>query len=173
VNTPPESYEAPDDEFGDEPLGEELPVAREPTVAPAAAGGTMPLPAAPPPPTLPAPVPEFHPPVRVPRPPIIAQRSSDGTSWHTASLTLRRGSVAGDMYLDFQQAGRTHSIYLNAANLRRLAALAVLPEHEPGHLWRKLSELPLDRPLPSRQFDEELRVLLQAYTAGGTRRSDV
>ena len=173
MNTPPESYEAPDDEFGDEPLDDELPATPEPSAAPAAAGGTMPLPSVPPEPVAaPAPVPEYHPPVRAPRPPIIAQRTSDGSGWRTANLTLHRGPSGGDMYLDIQQGGRTQSIYLNAASLRRLAAIAVSPEHEPGYLWRKLSDIPLDRPLPSRQLEEELRILFQAYSGGMPRRSD-
>jgi hypothetical protein len=169
VNTPPESYEAPDDEFGDEPLDDRLPVAPEPTAAPAAAGGAMPVTPAPPEPSTPVPVPEYHPPIRPPRPPVIAQRSNDGSAWHTANLTLRRGSSGSDMYVDIQQAGRVQSIYLNAASLRRLAAIALLPENEPGYLWRKLCDIPLDRPLPSRQLEEELRVLLQAYSGAAFR----
>ena len=133
----------------------------------------MPLAPAPSAPVVPpAAVLEPRPPIRPPRPPIVAQRSSDGSSWHTTNLVLRRGPSGGDMYLDIHQEGRTQSIYLNAASLRRLAALALAPEQEPGYLWRKLCEIPLDRPLPSRQLDEELRILLQAYSGGAPRRLD-
>lgn len=173
VNTPPESYEVPDDEFDDEPLDDELAAAPEPVAAPAAAGGTMPLPPVPSEPVAtPVPVPEYHPPVRAPRLPATAQRTSDGSGWRTANLALRRGPSGGDMYLDVQQSGRLQSIYLNTAGLRRLVAIALSPEHDTGYLWRKLSEIPLDRPLPSRQLEEELRVLLQAYSGGAPRRSD-
>lgn len=76
------------------------------------------------------------------------------------------------MYIDIQQGDRVQSIYLNAASLRRLAAIALSPEHDAGSLWRKLCDIPLDRPLPSRQLEEELRVLLQAYSGGSPRRGD-
>lgn len=105
-------------------------------------------------PTRPTPLP----PPRPPRPPVVAVETADG--WRTANLTLRpTGSAA---YVDFCQDDKIHKVFVSTAALRNLMAICADENREPAAIWRAFSDIPLDRPLPSRSLGEELRVTLRA-----------
>ncbi len=106
------------------------------------------LPPAPPPPPPPK-----------PKPVIIPERYAEG--WKTNNLQLRAVGGHSGFYLNFvDQNGHAHTIHLTPAQLDGLVGLT---ESGPGLLWRKLSDIPLERPLPSRALEEELRVLLTTF----------
>ena len=52
-----------------------------------------------------------------------------------------------------------------SASLARLVqvAQAVTATPEPGPLWRLICAIPMERPLPNRSLEEELRLLLTTY----------
>ena len=105
-------------------------------------------------------------PVRPPRPPVIPQRLEDGHGWRTPGLVLRTSESSGSAYLDILHEGhegRAQTVYLPVAELRKLIAVATAAHLDPGVLWKKLSAIPIERPLPSRALDEELRVILLAH----------
>jgi len=105
----------------------------------------------PPPPVLPPPP--------KPKPVIVPERMPDG--WRTNNLELKAGEGTGGFYLFFaSQDAKPHKIHLTPSQLEGLIGLL---ESAPGLLWRKLSDIPLERPLPSRSLEEELRVLLTTF----------
>jgi hypothetical protein len=132
-------------------------VAPHPPVAPepAEAGGEAPLevgPALPVPTIIPVPVV-----VPKPKPIIIPERVDDG--WRTPSLHMRRASAG--LYLTLHPgAVGAQVIHLTFTQLESLTRLL---EAEQGVLWRKLAEIPLERPLPNRALEEELRVMLRSF----------
>ncbi len=98
-----------------------------------------------------------------PRPVIIPERLPDGGGFCTNSLRLT--SAGGGFYLGFTDVnGLTVRIHLVRHQLERLVSFALGPEGDmSGQLWRRLSEIPLERPLPNRALEEELRVLLRTF----------
>jgi hypothetical protein len=100
------------------------------------------------------------PPPRPPKPPIIPERTDDG--WRTAGLHLRRAPGNG-FYIEIDHpTDGHHRVHLTGLQSESLLALIEAPA---GALWKRLSEIPLERLLPSRQLDEELRVMLRTFAA--------
>lgn len=93
-----------------------------------------------------------------PKPIIVPERVEDG--WKTPSLHLKR--AAGGFYLTLHATQGTSSqvIHLTSSQLERLMRLV---DGDQGVLWRKLSEIPLERPMPSRALEDELRCLLRTF----------
>ena len=84
-----------------------------------------------------------------------------------SKATERRVSEQEIRRWEFEDHGQLRTIYVAAAALRQLVALATSPQLDPGTLWRRFSAIPLERPLPSRLLDEELRVALTAHATDG------
>ena len=95
-----------------------------------------------------------------PKPIITPARFEDG--WRTASIELRRGS-GGLLLTARHPMGNVVVIRLSAGDFARL--LRELSTHDGGQLWKLVSSIPIERPLPSRALDEELRALLLAFEA--------
>jgi hypothetical protein len=96
-------------------------------------------------------------PIPKPKPVIIPERVDDG--WRTANLHLK--SASGSYYLTVKAAnGKVQVIHLTSSQLDSLLQLV---DSAPGLLWKKLSAIPLERPLPSRALEEELRVMLTTF----------
>lgn len=94
-----------------------------------------------------------------PKPVVIAERAGEG-AWRTGALELRRSNDGH--YITLGGGAKRQVIHLTATNLEQLLELAQ-SDHPAGALWRRLSDIPLERPLPSRQLEEELRVLLNTF----------
>jgi hypothetical protein len=99
------------------------------------------------------------PPPPKPKPVIIAERAGDD-GWRTNSLELRRASDGH--YLTLGGPAKRQVIHLTANHLEQLLGIAQA-DHPGGGLWRRLQDIPLERPLPNRQLEEELRVLLNTF----------
>lgn len=103
-----------------------------------------------------------------PKPPIRPIRvdraaTDEGEGWRTEGLYLRHAGRDA-YYLTLSPAqGEPCTVFLRREHLARLTELAASPTLEPGHLWRLLSDIPLERPLPSRRLDAELRALLSTF----------
>jgi hypothetical protein len=82
-------------------------------------------------------------------------------------VRLRINPSASNNYVDIETLRGQQRVYLSGPQLRKLQTIATSPQLEPGVLWRVLSDIPLERPLPSRSLEEELRLLLIAYTTDG------
>ncbi len=93
-----------------------------------------------------------------PKPVIVPERTEDG--WRTPSLLLRRAGGGFFLALHPDRGEAAQVVHLTFHQLERLLRLI---DAEQGLLWRKLSEIPLERPLPSRAMEEELRVLFRAF----------
>lgn len=98
---------------------------------------------------------EAPPPPPLHRAPLVVERTGDG--WRTPHLAFRSGNGC---YVDIMREGRKQTVYLCASDLDRLTRLA--SSTETGSLWRIFSAIPLERPLPSRELAEELRLILCA-----------
>lgn len=100
-----------------------------------------------------------------PKPPIRPERAAtdEHEGWRTDGLHLRRANRDA-YYLSISPAqGAPQTLFLRREQLARLAELTASPTLEPGHLWRLLSDIPMERPLPSRRLDAELRALLATF----------
>jgi hypothetical protein len=138
---PPATSPAPPEAQSDE-------AAPEPDPAPA----EMAL-AAPPADVMPAPIAAPK-----PKPIIIPERVADG--WQTPSLHLRRAAAGFYLTLHPERGRSAPVIHLT---LSQLEGLFRRIDAEQGLLWRALSEIPLERPLPSRALEDELRSLLRTF----------
>ncbi|MSP60308.1 MAG: hypothetical protein EXR72_08200 [Myxococcales bacterium] len=112
-------------------------------------------------------VPGVIPAVALPRPkPVIIPERDGDDGYRTPSLHLRR--VAAGFYLTVtSEPGKSQVIHITPSQVDRLGGLL---DAAPGRLWNKLCEIPLERPLPSRALEEELRVMLTRF-AGELRQS--
>lgn len=99
------------------------------------------------------------PPPPPPKPVIVPERAADG--WRTPSLSLRPTGASG-FYLAIDGHDQHNVIHLAQSQLEQLYALL---DGNPGALWRKLCDIPLERPRPSRALEDELRVMLTAFAA--------
>jgi len=152
-----------------------------------AGGASLPLPQAPPPPSSaptahaplpppgpiasssiaspPVPSPSIPPsvvaPLPKPKPPILAERVEDG--WRTERVLIDRAEDEKGFYVTLVPPTRNPlSIYVSQAALDGMIAIATSGA-EPGKLWKALADIPLERPLPSRSLEEELRVILTSF----------
>jgi hypothetical protein len=101
------------------------------------------------------------PPPPRPKPVIIAERVEDG--WRTDHVLVDCAEDERGFYVTvIPQSRGPLEIYLSPAALDGLIAIAASGA-ESGKLWRALSDIPLERPLPSRALEEELRVLLTTF----------
>jgi hypothetical protein len=101
-------------------------------------------------------------PVPRPKPVIVAERVEDG--WRTEHVLVDRSDDEQGYYVTCIPAGRApFSVYASHPVFDGLIALATANVVEPGRLWKALSDIPLERPLPSRALEEELRVLLTTF----------
>jgi hypothetical protein len=131
------------------------------TAAPLAqppADDAMPLPVplpvapAPPPPVVIAPR---------PRPPIVPERMEDG--FRTERVLIDFAEDEQGWYVTIVPNDRhPHIIYCAQSAMNHLVHLATSGS-DPGRLWNALCDIPLERPLPSRHLEEELRALLTAF----------
>ena len=96
-----------------------------------------------------------------PKPPIVPERFETG--WRTTGVLIERAT--GGYYITVQQAPPRgpNRIYVKPAALDKIIALATGPIFETGKIWKALCDIPLERPLPSRQLEEELKLLLCAF----------
>jgi hypothetical protein len=98
-------------------------------------------------------------PLPKPKPVVIAERAGEG-AWRTGALELKRANDGH--YLSLGGGAKHQVIHHTPNNLEQLLGLAQ-SDHPAGMLWKRLSDIPLERPLPSRQLEEELRVLLNTF----------
>jgi len=110
--------------------------------------------------------PVVTPPSYVPRPkvPIHPERADDGT-YRTQGVVIERGPGRSVFVLVHPPVGPSHRIYVHDHSFDRLLTLATQSLWEPGKLWSTLCDIPLERPLPSRRLEEELRALLVTFGA--------
>jgi hypothetical protein len=96
-----------------------------------------------------------------PRPPIVPERVEDG--YRTERVLIDRDEEEKGWYVTIVPAmGNPQVIYCAQAAVDHMVAIA-RSGIESGRLWRALSDIPLERPLPSRQLEEELKALLTAF----------
>lgn len=135
------------------------PVAASPTAMSAAAvipiAPMPPMPDVPPIESLPRPY------VPRPKPVIIPERTARG--FGTAHVEIER-AAARAFYITIKPADRPpQRVYLAPGILDGLIDLCASPALEPGLLWRRFCDIPLERPLPNRALEEELRILLTTF----------
>ena len=96
-----------------------------------------------------------------PKPIIIPERVEDG--WKTPSLHLKRATAG--FYLTLFPTPSTPAVRSQVIHLttREIEGLMRLADGDQGLLWRRLSEIPLARPMPSRALEDELRTLLRTF----------
>lgn len=97
-----------------------------------------------------------------PRPVIIPERTERGFA--TAHVAIER-AAARAFYITIKPADRpSQRVYLAPGILDGLLDLCASPALEPGVLWRRFCDIPLERPLPNRALEEELRMLLTTFS---------
>lgn len=98
-----------------------------------------------------------------PKPVIIPERTERGC--RTAHVEIER-AAARAFYITIKPAERPpQRVYLAPGVLDGLLDLVAAPSLEPGQLWRRFCGIPLERPLPNRALEEELRLLLTSFAA--------
>ena len=135
-----------------------IPVEPEPAVDPSSGATAVVIDG--PAPAIPSDEPgPIAPPPHVPRPKpvLVTERLADG--WGTNSLRLERRP--GGLFLTARHpAGADLHVHLTAHHVEQLLQLC---RADAGLLWRALSAIPLERPLPSRALEDELRLLLTTF----------
>ena len=108
-------------------------------------------------------VPLPPPPPPKPKPIITPERTEKG--FRTAGISIDRGA-GHSAYVSIRPVqGGAQTIYVCAPALKTLLDLAAAPGAEPGKLWKALCDIPIERPLPNRHLEEELRVLLTRFAS--------
>ena len=103
------------------------------------------------------------PPLPPPRLPIRPERLAEEGGWRPDSLHLRRQGHQAFYLTAVPAQGPSQTLFLAREALARLVELAASPTLESGQLWAALANIPLERPLPSRRLDAELRALLTTF----------
>ena len=96
-----------------------------------------------------------------PKPAIVPERTGGG--WRTAGVLIER--VAAGYYITVQQPPPRgpNRIYVTPSAIDKLIGLATGQVFDVGRLWKALCDIPLERPLPNRILEEELKQLLAAF----------
>ena len=96
-----------------------------------------------------------------PKPAIVPERCDAG--WRTAGVLVER--VAAGYYITVQQPPPRgpNRIYVTPSAIDKLIGLATGQVFDVGRLWKALCDIPLERPLPNRILEEELKQLLAAF----------
>lgn len=106
------------------------------------------------------------PPQPKPKPPIRPERlvaDSGEVSYRTDGIRIERAQGRAFFVCITPPQGAAQRIYVHAHAFEQLLRLSEGPVWETGRLWKALCEIPLDRPLPSRRLEEELRALLTTF----------